>query len=63
MADRYRTLGALALGLGYLLAGGALLLQELDLILRWTYVLQLIPLTVGVVLLLSGLRAAGASVA
>lgn len=62
MDDRYDSLGSvatLALGLGYLLAGGALLLQELDLLtLRWTYVLPLILLTVGVVLLGSGLLSA-----
>jgi cyanate permease len=51
--------GAFALGLGYLLAGAALLLQELDrLTLRWTYLLPLILLTVGVVVLVTGLRSA-----
>lgn len=62
MDDRDDSLGALAalaFGLGYLLAGGALLLQELDLLtLRWTYVLPLILLIVGVVLLGSGLLSA-----
>ena len=46
---------ALGYGLAFLLAGSALLLQELDLLtLSWTYVLPLILLIVGAVVLLSG---------
>jgi|GEM_PF-3355377 len=46
---------ALGFGLGFLLAGVALLLQELDLLaMRWTYVLPIILLIVGAVILLSG---------
>lgn len=52
-------LGAFALGLGYLLFGGALLLQEMDLLtLRWSYLLPLILLTVGAVVLAAGLLSA-----
>lgn len=46
---------ALGYGLAFLLAGSALLLQELDLLtLSWAYVLPLILVIVGAVVLLSG---------
>ena len=42
--------------MAYLLAGTALLLQELDLLtLNWSYLLPLILITVGAAVLLSGL--------
>jgi len=47
---------ALGFGVAYLLAGSALLLQELDLLtLNWSYLLPLILITVGAAVLLSGL--------
>lgn len=46
----------LGFGVGFLLAGMALLLQELDMFsLRWTFVLPVILATVGLVVLASGL--------
>ena len=46
---------AAGFGVGFLLAGAALLLQELDLLtLRWSFVLPLIVITVGVAVVLSG---------
>lgn len=50
--------GAAAAGFGvaFLLAGIALLLQELDLLaLRWSFVLPLIVITAGLVVVFSGL--------
>lgn len=50
---------AAGFGLGFLLLGCALLLQELDMLtLRWSFVLPLIVVTVGVVVLVSGLTGA-----
>jgi hypothetical protein len=47
---------AAGFGVGFLLAGTALLLQELDLLtLRWSFVLPLIVITAGVAVVLSGL--------
>jgi hypothetical protein len=52
-------LAALGFGIGYALAGTALLLHELDLLaLRWSFVLPLILLAVGLALLVSGLLSA-----
>jgi len=46
---------ALGFGIAYLLAGTALLLQELDLLtLNWSYLLPLILITVGAAVLISG---------
>ncbi len=46
---------AAGFGVGFLLSGSALLLQELDLLtLRWSFVLPLIVITVGVSVVLSG---------
>jgi hypothetical protein len=55
-SSRHRSsAAALGYGLAFLLAGAALLLQELELLtLRWTYVLPLILLIVGAAVLLSG---------
>jgi hypothetical protein len=56
MNSGHGTLPALGFGLGYGLAGTALLLQELDVLaLRWSFVLPLILLTVGLVVLVSAL--------
>ena len=55
--NRYGTGAAAAagFGVGFLLAGSALVLQELDLLtLRWSFVLPLIVITVGVAVVLSG---------
>lgn len=53
--NRAGSVAALGFGLAFLLAGVALLLQELELLtLRWNYVLPLILLVVGAVVLLSG---------
>ena len=50
---------ALGFGVAYLLAGTALLLQELDLLtLNWSYLLPLILITVGAAVLISGLLGA-----
>ncbi|HEY7814604.1 MAG TPA: hypothetical protein VIC62_15275 [Nakamurella sp.] len=50
---------ALGFGLFFVLAGIALLLQELELlVLRWTYVLPAMVVTVGVALLMSGIAQA-----
>lgn len=50
---------AAGFGVAYLLAGTALLLQELDLLtLNWSYLLPLILLTVGATVLISGLLGA-----
>jgi hypothetical protein len=46
---------AAGFGVGFLLAGAALLLQELDLLtLRWSFVLPLIVIAAGAAVLLSG---------
>ena len=46
---------AAGFGVGFLLAGAALMLQELDLLtLRWSFVLPLIVITAGVAVVLSG---------
>lgn len=56
MNNGYGWLAAFGFGLGYLLAGTALLLQELDVLtLRWTFVLPAIVCAVGLALLASGL--------
>lgn len=56
MSRDHGWLTALGFGLGYVLAGAALLLQELDLVtMRWSFVLPLIVLAVGLALLGSGL--------
>ena len=50
---------AVGFGVAYLLAGTALLLQELDLLtLNWSYLLPLILITVGAAVLISGLLGA-----
>jgi len=50
---------ALGFGVAYLLAGTALLLQELDVLtLNWSYLLPLILITVGAAVLISGLLGA-----
>ncbi|HEY5879462.1 MAG TPA: hypothetical protein VIU11_11155 [Nakamurella sp.] len=50
---------ALGFGLFFVLAGIALVLQELELlVLRWTYVLPAIVMAVGLALLMSGITQA-----
>lgn len=50
---------AAGFGIGFLLAGTALLLQEWDLLtLRWSYLLPLVVAAVGLVVLITGLAGA-----
>lgn len=59
MNSQHDWLVGLGFGVGYSLAGIALLLQELGaLTLRWSFVLPLILLVVGLVVLASGLLGA-----
>lgn len=59
---RRDALPALGFGLGYFLAGAALLAQELNLLtLRWAFVLPLIFMAVGIVIVVSSLLAAEVS--